>query len=195
MKHPIKYSQLIALTLAGSREAFSEIYETTIRDVYQTVHFLVQDSSDVDDIVQEIYIQVHRSLEQFDTNRPFKPWLMGVAMRQIHAYRRKRWTHLRILKKAEQVNEVMESDFTSEVVDRLSNRRLLASVDRLPFKLKQVIILHYLNEYSQEESAAILGIPLGTVKSRIHAALHKLRQKPENHTLFKGKVEDLHELR
>lgn len=195
MKHPIEYSQLIALTLAGSREAFSEIYETTIRDVYQTVHFLVQDSSDVDDIVQEIYIQVHRSLEQFDTNRPFKPWLMGVAMRQIHAYRRKRWTHLRILKKAEQVNEVMESDFTSEVVDRLSNRRLLASVDRLPFKLKQVIILHYLNEYSQEESAAILGIPLGTVKSRIHAALHKLRQKPENHTLFKGKVEDLHELR
>lgn len=195
MKHPIEYSQLIALTLAGSREAFSEIYETTIRDVYQTVHFLVQDSSDVDDIVQEIYIQVHRSLEQFDTNRPFRPWLMGVAMRQIHAYRRKRWTHLRMLKKAEQVNEVMESDFTSEVVDRLSNRRLLASVDRLPFKLKQVIILHYLNEYSQEESAAILGIPLGTVKSRIHAALHKLRQKPENHTLFKGKVEDLHELR
>lgn len=194
MKHPIEYSQLIALTLAGSREAFSEIYETTIRDVYQTVHFLVRDSSEVDDIVQEIYIQVHRSLEQFDTNRPFKPWLMGVAMRQIHAYRRKRWTHLRILKKAEQVNEVMESDFTSEVVDRLSNRRLLASVERLPFKLKQVIILHYLNEYSQEESAAILGIPLGTVKSRIHAALHKLRQKPENHTLFKGKVEDLHEL-
>lgn len=194
MKHPIEYSQLIALTLAGSREAFSEIYETTIRDVYQTVHFLVRDSSEVDDIVQEIYIQVHRSLEQFDTNRPFKPWLMGVAMRQIHAYLRKRWTHLRILKKAEQVNEVMESDFTSEVVDRLSNRRLLASVDRLPFKLKQVIILHYLNEYSQEESAAILGIPLGTVKSRIHAALHKLRQKPENHTLFKGKVEDLHEL-
>lgn len=195
MKHPNEYSQLIALTLAGSREAFSEIYEATIRDVYQTVHFLVRDTSDVDDIVQEIYIQVHRSLEQFDVNRPFRPWLMGVAMRQIHAYRRKRWTHLRILKKAEQVNQVMESDFTSEVVDRLSNRRLLASVDRLPFKLKQVIILHYLNEYSQEESAAILGIPLGTVKSRIHAALHKLRQKPENHTLFMGKVEDLHEFR
>lgn len=194
MKHPNEYSQLIALTLAGSREAFSEIYEATIRDVYQTVHFLVRDTSDVDDIVQEIYIQVHRSLGQFDVNRPFRPWLLGVAMRQIHAYRRKRWTHLRILKKAEQVNQVMESDFTTEVVDRLSNRRLLASVDRLPFKLKQVIILHYLNEYSQEESAAILGIPLGTVKSRIHAALHKLRQKPENHTLFKGKVEDLHEL-
>jgi RNA polymerase sigma-70 factor (ECF subfamily) len=193
MKHPNEYSQLIALTLAGSREAYSELYEATIRDVYQTVHFLVRETSDVDDVVQEIYIQMHRSLEQFDVNRPFRPWLMGLVMRQIHAYRRKRWTHLRTVKKVEHNDLKMEPDFTSDVVDRLANHRLLASVDRLPFKLKQVIILHYLNEYSQEESAAILGIPLGTVKSRIHAALHKLRQKPENHTLFKGKVEDLHE--
>lgn len=192
MKHPNENSKLITLAQAGSREAFSELYDATIRDVYQTVHFLVREPSDVDDIVQEIYFQMHRSLERFDVGRPFRPWLMGLVMRQIYAYRRKRWTHLRILKKAEHA-DLMEHEFTNDVVDRLSNHTLLASVDRLPFKLKQVIILHYLNEYSQEESAAILGIPLGTVKSRIHAALHKLRQKPDNHTLFKGKVEDLHE--
>ncbi|MEK3718408.1 sigma-70 family RNA polymerase sigma factor [Paenibacillus sp. FSL P2-0089] len=193
MEHPKEYSQLITLTLAGSREAFSELYEATIRDVYQTVHFLVRETSEVDDIVQEIYIQMRRSLEHFDISRPFRPWLMGITVRQIHAYRRKRWTHLRILKKAEQVNLVVEPEFTSKIVDKISNHSLLASVDSLPYKLKQVIILHYLNELSQEESAVILGIPLGTVKSRIHAALRKLRQKPENQTLFKGKVEDLHE--
>lgn len=193
MEHPQEHAQLIALTLAGSREAFSELYETTIRDVYQTVHFLVREKSEVDDIVQEIYIQMRRSLERFDVNRPFRPWLMGITMRQVQAYRRKRWTRLRILKKAEQADPVLEPEFTSEVVDRISNRSLLASVESLPYKLKQVIILHYLNELSQEESAAILGIPLGTVKSRISAALNKLRQKPENHTLFKGKVDNLHE--
>jgi RNA polymerase sigma-70 factor (ECF subfamily) len=193
MNHPNETKQLITLTLAGSREAYSELYEATIRDVYQTVHFLVREPSEVDDVVQEIYIQVHRSLEQFDVNRPFRPWLMGVVMRQIHAYRRKRWTHLRILKKAEQVERAMEHDFTSEVVDKITSRSLLESVDCLPYKLKQVVILHYLNEYSQEETAEILGIPLGTVKSRIHAALHKLRQKQASHILFKGKVEDLHE--
>lgn len=193
MEHPKEYSQLITLTLAGSREAFSELYEATIRDVYQTVHFLVRETSEVDDIVQEIYIQLRRSLEHFDISRPFRPWLMGIAVRQIHAYRRKRWTHLRILKKAEQVNLVVEPEFTNKVVDKIANHSLLTSVESLPYKLKQVIILHYLNELSQEESAAILEIPLGTVKSRIHAALRKLRQKPENQTLFKGKVEDLHE--
>ena len=195
MTHPNKYSQLIALTLAGSREAYSELYEITIRDVYQTVHFLVREPSDVDDVVQEIYIQVHRSLGQFDVTRPFRPWLMGLIMRQIHAYRRKRWTHLRILKKAEQVDQAIEHDFSSEVVDKMSNLPLLESVERLPYKLKQVVILHYLNEYSQEEIAAILGIPLGTVKSRIHAALQKLRQKRVNNIIFKEKVEDLHEFK
>lgn len=71
MTQPNNYSQLITLTLAGSREAYSELYETTIRDVYQTVHFFVREPSEVDDVVQEIYIQVHRSLGQFDVTRPF----------------------------------------------------------------------------------------------------------------------------
>ncbi|MGF7046204.1 RNA polymerase sigma-70 factor (ECF subfamily) [Paenibacillus sp. DS2015] len=193
MNNPEEYKGLIELTLAGSREAYSELYEITIRDVYKSVHFLVREASDVDDVVQEIYIQVHRSLGQFDVNRSFRPWLMGVVMRQIHAYRRRRWTHLRITKKAEQVDQTMEYDFSNEVVDKISNHSLLASVDRLSYKLKQVVILHYLNEYAQEEIATILDIPLGTVKSRIHAALQKLRQKQKTNILIAGKVEDLHE--
>ena len=79
------------------------------------------------------------------------------------------------------------------MVDKISNLSLLASVERLPYKLKQVIVLRYLNEYTQEEISAILRIPLGTVKSRIHAALQKLRQKRVNNMIIKGKVEDLHE--
>lgn len=55
------------------------------------------------------------------------------------------------------------------------------------------MILHYLSEYSQDEVADILNIPLGTVKSRIHAALQKLRRKQNHNILIKGKVEKLHE--
>ncbi|SIR41885.1 RNA polymerase sigma-70 factor, ECF subfamily [Paenibacillus macquariensis] len=87
----------------------------------------------------------------------------------------------------------MAYDFTHEVVDKLSNHSLLMNVEHLPYKLKQVVILHYLSEYSQEEVANILRIPLGTVKSRIHAALQKLRHKQKNNILITGKVENLHE--
>jgi RNA polymerase sigma-70 factor (ECF subfamily) len=193
MKHLIEYSQLIELSLAGSGEAYGELYEATINDVYRTVRFLVSEPLNAEDVVQEIYIELHRSLGQFDQSRDFRPWLMGLVMRQIHAYRRKGWRHLRVIRRAEHTSEGMEYDFAGEVVDRLANRALLDSVNRLPFKLKQVIILHYLQEYSQAEIAAILEIPLGTVKSRIHAALQKLRRKRQADIFGIGKVEDVHE--
>ncbi|WP_025692107.1 sigma-70 family RNA polymerase sigma factor [Paenibacillus zanthoxyli] len=192
MNHPKQDSELAALVLAGSREAYSELYERTITEVYRTVRFLIGELSDTDDVVQEIYIQAYRSLGQYDTARPFRPWLMGVVMRQIRAFRRKRWNHIRLIKKAQQ-SIIAAYDFSGEVVDKISYRPLIASVERLPFKLKQVVILHYLNEYSQEEIADALGIPLGTVKSRIHAALKKLRSKRSSEILLRGKVEDLHE--
>ncbi|MFD1775814.1 sigma-70 family RNA polymerase sigma factor [Paenibacillus rhizophilus] len=193
MNHPNEDSQLAALVLAGSREAYSQLYERTITEVYRTVRFLIGGSSDTDDVVQEIYIQMYRSLGQYDAARPFRPWLMGVAMRQIRAYRRKRWNYIRLIKKAQQSGSAADHDFSGEVADKVSYRPLIESVERLPYKLKQVVILHYLNEYSQEEIADALGIPLGTVKSRIHAALKKLRSKRSSEILLRGKVEDLHE--
>ncbi|MDT3426180.1 RNA polymerase sigma-70 factor (ECF subfamily) [Paenibacillus forsythiae] len=192
MNHPNQDSQLAALVLAGSREAYSQLYERTITEVYRTVRFLIGGSSDTDDVVQEIYMQMYRSLGQYDAARPFRPWLMGVVMRQIRAYRRRRWNHIRLIKKVQR-STTLDHDFSGEVVDKVSYRPLIASVERLPYKLKQVVILHYLNEYSQEEIADALGIPLGTVKSRIHAALKKLRSKRSSQILHRGKVEKLHE--
>ncbi|WP_150265555.1 sigma-70 family RNA polymerase sigma factor [Paenibacillus tepidiphilus] len=194
MKHPVEYTRLIERTLAGSREAFAELYEATVHDVYQTVRFFVSVPSDAEDVVQEIYLEVHRSLGRFDLGRPFRPWLMGVAMRQIKAHRRKGWRQFRILEKAGAGSRLVEEeDIARKVVERLSNRPLLDSVHALSFKLQQVVILHYGQECSQEEIAAILGIPPGTVKSRIHAALQKLRRKHRADTIAIGKVEDLHE--
>ncbi|MEK5640786.1 RNA polymerase subunit sigma [Paenibacillus rhizosphaerae] len=193
MNHPTEYAKLVALTLAGSRDAFGELYEATIKDIYKTVYFLVKEQSDAEDVIQEIYIQVYRSLEKFDANRPFRPWLMGIVMRQIQAHRRKRWTHVRIIKRVEQIEQAVVYDFSNEVVNKVSNRSLLACVDRLPFKLKIVITLHYLNDYTQEEIASILEIPLGTVKSRIHAALQKIRKKQNMNILARGRVEKLNE--
>ncbi|MNB78678.1 ECF RNA polymerase sigma factor SigW [compost metagenome] len=186
-------SQLASLTLAGSREAFSQLYESTIAEVYRTARFLVGDPSDTDDVVQEIYIQLYRSLQHYDASRPFRPWLMGLVARQCRAYRRKRWSMLRIQSRSKRSPGFEDRDFAGDVVDRMAIAPLLESVERLPYKLKQVVILRYLNEYSQEEIAQALGIPLGTVKSRIHAALRKLRRKEIAEIGHTGRMEDAHE--
>lgn len=186
------YYHIIELILSGHKQAYSELYEMTIQDVYKNVHFLIEDKTDVDDIVQDIYIQVFNSLRKYDRNRPFKPWLMGIVIKQIQAYRRKRWMKFRIARKVERFEQVLVLDFSNDIIDKISNQLLVKLVDELPYKLKQVIILRYLNDYSQEEVARILEIPIGTVKSRINAALNKLREKVKNRNISE-KVRNVYE--
>ncbi|GAB6610855.1 MULTISPECIES: sigma-70 family RNA polymerase sigma factor [Bacillus] len=188
MKDETVYTDLIHLTLSGNKEAYSELYDKTIQEVYKTAHFLIEDKTDVDDVVQEIYIQLYESLRKYDSEKPFRPWLIGLAIKQIHSYRRKRWMRLRIIKKAEEQRKPVQIDFSNDVVSKISNQKLVELIHKLPYKLKQVIILRYLHDYSQEEVAKILHIPLGTVKSRIHAALRKLRQKEQVEEIFLGEV-------
>lgn len=188
MKDETVYTDLIHLTISGNKEAYSELYDKTIQEVYKTSHFLIDDKTDVDDVVQEIYIQLYESLRKYDSKKPFRPWLIGLAIKQIHSYRRKRWMRLRIIKKAEEQRKPVQIDFSNDVVSKISNQKLVELIHKLPYKLKQVIILRYLHDYSQEEVAKILHIPLGTVKSRIHAALRKLRQKEQVEEIFLGEV-------
>ncbi|WP_144611138.1 sigma-70 family RNA polymerase sigma factor [Bacillus cereus] len=188
MKDETVYIDLIHLTLTGNKEAYSELYDKTIQEVYKTAHFLIEDKTDVDDVVQEIYIQLYESLRKYDREKPFRPWLIGLTIKQIHSYRRKRWMRLRIIKKAEEQRKPVQIDFSSDVVSKISNQKLIELIHKLPYKLKQVIILRYLHDYSQEEVAQILHIPIGTVKSRIHAALKKLRQKEQVEEIFLGEV-------
>nr|WP_145406540.1 sigma-70 family RNA polymerase sigma factor [Paenibacillus xylanexedens] len=188
--------RLVKLTLAGKHEAYGELYEKTVADVYRTVRFLVYDAADAEDLVQEIYIHAYRSLEKFDTGRAFRPWLMGVSIRQVKSYRRRKLMQFRFKQRIEQMNTGtgMEADFSSHLIHRLANRQLLEQVQRLPYKLQQVVTLHYLNEYTQEEVADILDIPLGTVKSRIYAALTKLRQKQQQLSEIARKVDHANEI-
>ncbi|MGH0424614.1 sigma-70 family RNA polymerase sigma factor [Bacillus pretiosus] len=188
MKDETLYTNLIQLTLSGNKEAYSELYDKTIQEVYKTAHFLIGDKTDVDDVVQEIYIQLYESLRKYDSEKPFRPWLTGLTIKQIHSYRRKRWMRLRIIKKAEVQRKPVQIDFSNDVVSKISNQKLIELIHKLPYKLKQVIILRYLHDYSQEEVAHILHIPIGTVKSRIHAALKKLRQKEQVEEIFLGEV-------
>lgn len=196
MSEENEYNTLVKLTLAGDHEAYGVLYEKTVTDVYRTVRFLVRDAADAEDLVQEIYIQAYRSLARYDDRCAFRPWLMGVSMRQVKSYRRRKLMQFRFKQRIEQMNtdKGMEYDFSSHLIHRLANRPLLEQVQRLPYKLQQVVTLHYLNEYTQEEVADILEIPLGTVKSRIHAALTKLRQKQQLHSELARKVDNANEI-
>ena len=183
--------RLAALAADGDKQAYGELYERTVADIYRAVYYLVGNRADAEDIVQDSYIQLHRSLHHYDPARPLRHWLMGVVMQHVRAYRRRRWMQFRFAGRSERLHDRLEEDFSGLVIDQMTNRMLLQGVGRLSFKLQQVIVLHYLSEYTQEEIAGILDIPLGTVKSRIHAGLSKLREQHQHMT--NGKAGELHE--
>lgn len=168
----------IDLHLEGDSRAFEAIYDRTIEQVYRLVFFLNGGKrGEVEDIVQEVYTGLFRCISTYDRSRAFDKWLNGIVVRQVSAYRRRKWRFARVMEKVRNYEIEEVTDFSGSVIDRLSNEQLLNHINQLPFKIKSVIILHYLNDYSHTEVAAVLDIPVGTVKSRLSAGLGRLRKK------------------
>lgn len=164
----------------GDVEAFDIVYDQLNEQIYRTVYFLCTKKQDVDDIVSEVYMELFKSIGRYDYTSPFRSWLHGLIVRQVSNWNRKMWRSFRLSKRYKLLE--LEPP-TIRVEDQLlkmeSNEELISLVDRLSFKLKTVIVLRYYHEYTYEEIAGILHVPLGTVKSRHHQAIRKLRQYAE----------------
>ncbi|MFC5529958.1 sigma-70 family RNA polymerase sigma factor [Cohnella yongneupensis] len=173
--------------LDGDPNAFESIYDLTILKVYKLVYFLIGRKAEADDIVQNVYTQLFRFFHTYDRARPFDKWLNGIVVRQVSDYKRKHWKLTRLLDKAKRFESAEEADFAGTVVDNVANELLLHQINALPLKYKTVLILHYLNGYTHAEVADLLGIPTGTVKSRLNAGLEKLRKKQAIWNLSPGK--------
>ena len=167
---------LIGQVKQRDQSAFMELYDRTISDISRLVAYLLDDPSQLEDVIQEIYVALYHSLPKFDAEKPFHPWLMGIVMRQVKAHQRKNWRFFRMKTTlAENVREMHAPDIAEQVVEDMQSETLIHSIRSLPVKLRSVVVLYYLHEYTRDEIADILGIPPGTVASRLRLALEKLR--------------------
>ncbi|WP_409345262.1 sigma-70 family RNA polymerase sigma factor [Paenibacillus sp. MBLB4367] len=168
-------SELIKRMADGDPDAFEAVYRMTCEDIYRTVLFLVNDRYDAVDIVSDIYMNVWKTIGSYDTSKPFRYWLHGLALRRVGHYRRGRWRTFRLFEKQKAYMPIATGMNDDQLLRREGRDELLAHVFRLSYKLRAVIILRFFHEYSLEEIAALLQIPIGTVKSRQHLALRQLR--------------------
>lgn len=166
---------------SGDQEAFQVIYEYTCKDIYKTVVFLVgSQNEDVDDIVNEVYIQMWKSVTNYDMNRSFRFWLHGLVVKQVQEWRRKSWRRFRIFEKKKMYEQDRSYVMHEDILHKETRNELVEIVQKLSYKHREVIIMRYFHEYSMEEIAALLQIPIGTVKSRLHTALKRLRAEMEH---------------
>jgi RNA polymerase sigma-70 factor (ECF subfamily) len=147
---------------------------TTLIDRYAaSVHaYLLRHSGsreDADDLLQETWVRVARSARRFDTARRFRSWIYGIATNLTRDLFRRRMTRERALR------DLATQPPAAPRVDSVDRGELREHIAELPENMRAVLLLRYYEGMSEAEMAEVLGIPRGTVKSRLHAALRKLR--------------------
>lgn len=163
--------------LKGDEEAFEFIFNLTSQRIYETVFAIVKNRHDTNEIVNEIYFQLWKSISTYDQSRPFLFWLNGIVYKQISQWRKHIWKRMRLFEKQQ-----LSDDSVVEVPEKVLLRKeteeqLLTVIQELPFKFRVVIVYRFYHDYKYEEIAELLQIPIGTVRSRIHRALEKIRNQ------------------
>jgi RNA polymerase sigma-70 factor, ECF subfamily len=156
----------------GDADAVRPLIERYQRPLFALVRRVLRGATDVEDIVQETWMRVVRSARRYDPEQPFSRWLFAIAWNLV----RDRWARAKAGDAAAIDTLTGAFDSTEEqliATDRA--RRVRDLVTELPDRLAAPVFLRYFEELSEREVAAHLGIPVGTVKSRLHYALERLK--------------------
>jgi len=156
---------------SGETPAFTELFNRYRSRLYAFLARRVGDAV-ADDLFQETWLRVVRARESFDPSRRFSTWLFQIANNLCRDSGRRRAAKGRA---EDAVHEAGRGDprlRTPAPELRLDVERRLAG---LPERLQEVLVLRYYEQMTESEIAEVVGIPAGTVKSRLHAAIHTLR--------------------
>jgi RNA polymerase sigma-70 factor (ECF subfamily) len=190
-ENPVTDEQLLQrYRSTGDRELFAQLVYRYERELYSYLRRYLGNAEMAEDAFQAAFLQVHLKCDQFESGRRFRPWLYAIATNQaIDARRRNRRHNLLSLdgssgeESSEEVGrlaDLLESgeigpDAHAQAGER--DRRIRASLDTLPESMNVLIQLVYYQGMKYREAAEVLEIPVGTVKSRMHAAIAKLTEQ------------------
>lgn len=152
-----------------------ELFHLYNKEVYRTCYYMLQNEADAEDVCQEVFINVFK--HQWRQVEHLKTWILRVAVNQcLNNLKKHSRDHAKQVKW--QQDQALES---AKTLDTIFAEKELASecahlLEQLPDKMRVAVSLRYLNEYSLNEIAEILGIPLGTVKSRLNKSLTLMRR-------------------
>jgi RNA polymerase sigma-70 factor, ECF subfamily len=135
---------------------------------YRAAYLVVHDSGAAEDIAQEAFLAAVRGLDRFDRRRPFGPWLHRIVVNRAID-----WSRARALRR-ESANAALEHVAASDVPDNPHAQTLAGALAGLSPEHRAVIVLRHLLEYTPGEIAELLGLPRGTVNSRLRRGLDEL---------------------
>jgi len=176
-------AELLARYAEGEEAAFREIVNRYKNGLYTFLRRFLNRHDLVEDVFQETFLQLFTSRSSFDVSRPLRPWLFTIAANKAKDALRKSQRAAAVpigaIADSQELSfndmlNVITSD-TTRPYEELERRETSMKVERviadMPENLREILILAYFNKFSYKQMADVLGIPIGTVKSRLHTAV------------------------
>jgi RNA polymerase sigma-W factor len=175
---------LIERCLKGEERAFGELLDKYKASVYSICCRMVRNRTDAEDLAQEVFIRTFSVLDRYDPSYPFSSWLFRITSNLcIDFLRKEKGGMVSLDQPIEGSDGEMQRQLPAKVVkpDRaMETREMMATLEdaisTLPEHYRIIVILRHQEQMSYEEIADDLGIPLGTVKARIHRARNMIKE-------------------
>jgi RNA polymerase sigma factor (sigma-70 family) len=176
---PLEESELVERAKRGDTAAYEEIVQRYQGIAFRVAYVIAGSAADAEEAAQDGFLKAYRALGRFRPGAPFRPWLLQIVANEARNRRRSavRRENLVLRTAAEQAPG--EAAPSPEAAVLVAERRetLLRAVEALRQEDREVLSCRYFLDLSEEETAATLGLRLGTVKSRTARALGRLREQ------------------
>jgi RNA polymerase sigma-70 factor, ECF subfamily len=181
-------STLIRHAANGDTAAWEPLMLAHQQAVFRLSYLLLGDPDDAEDIAQETFLRAWNYLKRFDPARPLRPWLLSIASNLASNRRRSAGRYLMALTRAFR-SEPAPAGIEEKSAERMEASDLWKAVQNLNFTDQQIIYLRYFLDLSTHETADVLQVAEGTVKSRLNRAIGKLRNiiQQDFPVLFEGR--------
>ena len=168
-------STLIRHATDGDAAAWEPLVLAHQEAVFRLCYLLLGDPDDAEDIAQETFLRAWKYLRRFDAARPLRPWLLSIASNLASNRRRSAGRYLSALVRAFRNEPASSTSIEEKSTQQLEASQLWKAVQTLSLPDQQIVYLRYFLELSVAETATVLNIAEGTVKSRLNRALDRLR--------------------
>jgi len=169
--------KLVLRALAGSNRAWQTLIRRYERRVYNYALRMVGSPDDALDMMQEVFLGVHRNLPGYRGDGAFAAWLFRIASFRCTDFLRRRRFHSTLEDQEEALTSPSEPHL--EAMATHANARITSALLTLPAEQRHVVELKFFQQFTFEDIAGQLGISPNTAKTRLYAALKKLRQHEE----------------
>ncbi len=173
--------QLVERARVGDADAFDAIVASRLASTHRLVKAILGNAVDADDVTQDAFVQAWRTLPQLRDPDRFDAWFGRVVVNTARMHLRRRGRVMTVSVVSIELDESAVIGRMDAAIEGVAGSDALqAAIDRLSIEQRTILALHHLEERPVKDIAAVLGIPVGTVKWRLHEAREALKRALES---------------